>query len=47
MSIEEIVREGLVKLTDPIPDDEVAGLVFGIGLIISDYLFKLIGREPV
>lgn len=47
MTIEEIVREGLLKATAGIPDDELQGLVFGCGLIFSDWVFKLLGREPV
>ena len=47
MEVEEIVREALVKLTDPIPDDELAGLLFGAGVIFSDWMLKFLGRDPV
>lgn len=37
---EQIVRDSLVRATGDIPDAEIAGFVFGLGLVISDHIFR-------
>lgn len=37
---EEVVRQALVHATGTIPDEEIAGFVFGLGLIVSDHIFR-------
>lgn len=36
--VEEGVREVLLAATRPISDPDLAGAVFGIGLVVSDHL---------
>ena len=38
---EEIARDLLMCATSLIKDEEIAGLVFGAGLIVSDHAFNL------
>jgi hypothetical protein len=37
------VRDWLVKVTDVIPSESVAGAVFGVLLVVSDHYFNLKG----
>jgi hypothetical protein len=47
VDIEDLVRSALVELTEHIPDEEISGLVFGLGVVMCDYLLKFIGRDLV
>lgn len=47
MTADEIVREALFKLTGLIEDEDVAGLLFGAGLIVSEYLIGIVRGEVV
>lgn len=41
---EQFVRDALFAATEPIRDEEVAGLLFGIGLVASDHVFNVLRR---
>ena len=38
---EQFVRDVLTCCTSLIPDEKVAGYVFGVGLVVTDHLFGL------
>lgn len=43
--VENVTRDILQCATALIPNREVAGYLFGIGLIATDHIFRLFGRE--
>lgn len=43
-TFQDTVREILFRGTAWIPDESVAGFVFGFGLIVTDHIFNLRGN---
>lgn len=41
---EQAVRDALFGATSFIHNEEAAGLVFGVGLVISDHVFRVVER---
>lgn len=39
---EQSVRDALFQATGLIKDEELSGLLFGIGLVLSDHVFRLV-----
>lgn len=39
---EELVRDALYNITGYIDDESVSGLVFGVGLVVTDHVFQVI-----
>lgn len=39
-TVEDGIRQVLLKVTEPIPDRDLAGYAFGIGLVITDNLLR-------
>lgn len=43
-ALEEFARDRLFDISGEIKDDELSSLVFGIGIIISDYAFGVLRK---
>ena len=44
MDSREVVREVLVKVTGLVDNEEIAGIMFATGLVITDHVFNILER---
>lgn len=42
--LEDARRTALVRATDAIKDEQIAGLVFGVGLVLTDHVFNIVRK---